>query len=134
VASGTPGEAKEGAPSKKTPRHSGLDPESSSFFKLQKCGASRRRKRFWIPDQVRNDEVLWVSPGVGLGIVRRSSRKAVVVSGFPVFSVSPYRKWFISGFRIKSGMTSNLFASPGVGLGIARRNSRKTVLVSSFSP
>jgi hypothetical protein len=38
------------------PRHSGLDPESSSSFKF--CGALRWRKRFWIPDQVRNDEVL----------------------------------------------------------------------------
>jgi hypothetical protein len=38
-----------------TLRHSGLDPESSSSIKLS--GASRRRKRFWIPGQARNDEI-----------------------------------------------------------------------------
>jgi hypothetical protein len=38
-------------------------------------GASRREKRFWIPGQARNDEVLGDSLGVGLGIARRSPRK-----------------------------------------------------------
>jgi hypothetical protein len=51
-------------------RHSGLDPESSSSIKFS--GASRRRKRFWIPGQARNDEVLGCSPDVGFGIGRRS--------------------------------------------------------------
>jgi hypothetical protein len=40
-----------------------------------KCGASRRRKRFWIPGQARNDEVLGFSPGVGFGIARRNPQK-----------------------------------------------------------
>jgi hypothetical protein len=64
-----------------TLRHSGLDPESSSSIKFS--GASRRRKRFWIPDQVRNDEVLGCSPGVGFGIARRNSRaqRAVALWG-----------------------------------------------------
>jgi hypothetical protein len=53
-----------------TLRHSGLDPESSSSFNF--CGALRRRKRFWIPGQARNDEVLGVSPGVGFGNARRN--------------------------------------------------------------
>jgi hypothetical protein len=39
------------------------------------CGASHRKKRFWIPDQVRNDEVLGVSPGVGFGNAQRNPRK-----------------------------------------------------------
>jgi hypothetical protein len=37
-----------------TLRHSGLDPKSSSSIKFS--GALRRRKRFWIPGQARNDE------------------------------------------------------------------------------
>jgi hypothetical protein len=37
----TPGEAKKCPPSKKPPRHSGLDPESSSSIKFS--GASRRK-------------------------------------------------------------------------------------------
>jgi hypothetical protein len=59
--------------SKEMSRHSGLGPESSLSIKFS--GALRRRKRFWIPDQVRNDGVLGFSPGVGFGIARRNPRK-----------------------------------------------------------
>jgi hypothetical protein len=40
--------------------------------------------RFWIPDRVRNDEVLGFSPGVGFGIARRNSvgaRRAAPLRG-----------------------------------------------------
>ncbi|MDR1708135.1 MAG: hypothetical protein LBS70_00235, partial [Candidatus Accumulibacter sp.] len=43
---------------------------SGGIRENSECGALRRRKRFWIPDQVRNDEVLGCSPGVGFGNAR----------------------------------------------------------------
>jgi hypothetical protein len=57
------------------PRHSGLDPESSSFVIIFEAVPPRGEKsaalragclRFWIPGQARNDEVLGFRRASGL--------------------------------------------------------------------
>jgi hypothetical protein len=117
----TPGEAKEQPPSKKRVVIPGLtrNPVRQSNF----CGALRRREGFWIPDQVRNDEVLgfrrtWGLASAGEGaspppLPREGGGRLLAALRAGVQD---------SGFRIKSGMASDFFVSPGVGLGIARRS------------
>jgi hypothetical protein len=77
-----------------TLRHSGLDPKSSSSIKFS--GALRRKKRFWIPGQARNDEAfLRLQPFLRFaGRVicwRRRARRAVPLQVPPLTKTA--RRW-----------------------------------------
>jgi hypothetical protein len=84
------------------PRHSGLDPESSSSIKFFKA--------------VLSPALLAALPREGKwGFLRR-------------FRAGED----ISGLRAKSGMTNAFFVPPGVGLDLARWSPKKAVAVSAF--